>query len=514
MTVTFRLPPASVRVLAVMSSQVIRVSIPGSTGGSGGGGPVSAENVSFDDTGLQVFNGATVQAALVEADARAVQLEDDVAFKENSVNKGVAGGYAPLGPDSKVPDANLPAYEASGAAVAAVATHVAAPDPHTQYAPKASPALTGTPTAPTATAGTNTTQIATTAFVDAAVNAIIAAADAMVFKGVVDCSANPNYPAADRGWTYKVSVAGKIGGASGVNVEVGDTLICLTDGTASGDHATVGAQWNITQANLDGAVIGPASSVDGYFALFSGSSGKLLTSVSPTAVKAALAIGISDVSGLQTALDAKQATLISQTNIKSIHGLSVLGSGDFKIPGNFVAPPIVGSFMSGALTGVAPAGAAMASDRLELYPYPCQATHTADQIGVRRSSGVASSAAKVVIYSSGTDGWPDALLFEGASMTGLASGGGATVTVDASDFQFVAGVTYWIGLLETGTGQILFIPTTGLRPLGSSGAANYTIIRRTHTYTNPAPNPLVFNSADLVASATAPYVVWSVQSVP
>ena len=38
-------------------------------------------------------------------------------------------------------------------------------------APKASPALTGTPTAPTATAGTNTTQIATCAFVQAAVGA-------------------------------------------------------------------------------------------------------------------------------------------------------------------------------------------------------------------------------------------------------------------------------------------------------------------------------------------------------
>jgi hypothetical protein len=35
-------------------------------------------------------------------------------------------------------------------------------------APKASPALTGTPTAPTASGGTNTTQIATTAFVEAA----------------------------------------------------------------------------------------------------------------------------------------------------------------------------------------------------------------------------------------------------------------------------------------------------------------------------------------------------------
>lgn len=37
------------------------------------------------------------------------------------------------------------------------------------YAPLASPALTGTPTAPTAVAGTNTTQIATTAFVQSAV---------------------------------------------------------------------------------------------------------------------------------------------------------------------------------------------------------------------------------------------------------------------------------------------------------------------------------------------------------
>lgn len=40
-------------------------------------------------------------------------------------------------------------------------------------APLASPALTGTPTAPTATGGTNSTQIATTAFVQAAITAII-----------------------------------------------------------------------------------------------------------------------------------------------------------------------------------------------------------------------------------------------------------------------------------------------------------------------------------------------------
>lgn len=45
----------------------------------------------------------------------------------------------------------------------------------TSRAPLASPALTGTPTAPTAASGTNTTQIATTAFVDAAVKGTVTA---------------------------------------------------------------------------------------------------------------------------------------------------------------------------------------------------------------------------------------------------------------------------------------------------------------------------------------------------
>ncbi|WP_251827261.1 phage tail protein, partial [Pectobacterium punjabense] len=51
--------------------------------------------------------------------------------------------------------------------------HNAAADPHTQYAPKASPALTGKPTAPTAVQASNDTQVATTAFVKAAVAALV-----------------------------------------------------------------------------------------------------------------------------------------------------------------------------------------------------------------------------------------------------------------------------------------------------------------------------------------------------
>lgn len=57
-----------------------------------------------------------------------------------------------------------------------LAAHIAAADPHKQYAPKASPALTGTPTAPTATAGNKSTQLANTAFVQAALVAVIGGA--------------------------------------------------------------------------------------------------------------------------------------------------------------------------------------------------------------------------------------------------------------------------------------------------------------------------------------------------
>lgn len=61
-------------------------------------------------------------------------------------------------------------YDPAGTATSAVSAHVALSDPHTQYAPEASPALTGTPTAPTASGGTSTTQLATTAFVAAGIS--------------------------------------------------------------------------------------------------------------------------------------------------------------------------------------------------------------------------------------------------------------------------------------------------------------------------------------------------------
>ncbi len=108
------------------------------------------------------------------------------------------------------------------------------------------------------------------------VDDIIKASDAMVYKGATDCSTNPNYPAGNAGDTYKVSVAGKIGGSSGLSVEVGDMYICTTDGSAAGTQATVGANWNVLQVNLDGVVIGPTSAVSGNIVSYNGVSGKLV----------------------------------------------------------------------------------------------------------------------------------------------------------------------------------------------------------------------------------------------
>src|SRR5258706_10805535 len=65
------------------------------------------------------------------------------------------------------------------------------------------------------------------------ITGLLDAADAMLFKGVIDCSANPNYPAADAGHTYRISVAGKIGEARGIKGGDKVLIILITARTSS-----------------------------------------------------------------------------------------------------------------------------------------------------------------------------------------------------------------------------------------------------------------------------------------
>ena len=68
-------------------------------------------------------------------------------------------------------------------------------------------------------------QFATADVVWAAIDSAVATANAFTLKGDLDCSLNPDYPAADAGDAYLVSVAGKVGGVSGLDVEVGDLVV-------------------------------------------------------------------------------------------------------------------------------------------------------------------------------------------------------------------------------------------------------------------------------------------------
>lgn len=123
--------------------------------------------------------------------------------------------------------------------------------------------------------GNSDTAIPTQKAVKTYADQLLASASAMEFKGVTDCSANPNYPAGNVGDTYAVSVAGKIGGASGAVVEAGDMFICITI-NAGGTQASVGVDWVVVQVNINGAVVGPASAVSADFATFSGTTGKII----------------------------------------------------------------------------------------------------------------------------------------------------------------------------------------------------------------------------------------------
>ncbi len=125
-------------------------------------------------------------------------------------------------------------------------------------------------------AANSDTKLATQKAVKAYADGLLDANNVYQYKGGIDASTNPNFPAASAGWTYKITVAGKIGGASGQVVQVGDSITCLVDGSSAGTDASVGANWLVLQTNIDGAVIGPASSTAGAIVTFSGTTGKVV----------------------------------------------------------------------------------------------------------------------------------------------------------------------------------------------------------------------------------------------
>lgn len=125
------------------------------------------------------------------------------------------------------------------------------------------------------TLASSSTAIPTAAAVVAALDNKIAAADAMIYKGTLGTDGTVTKVPANGykvGWTYKVITAGTY---AGIKCEVGDMLIAINNGPVSGT-TVVNADWTVVQANIDGAVTGPASATAGHIAVFDGATGKVI----------------------------------------------------------------------------------------------------------------------------------------------------------------------------------------------------------------------------------------------
>ena len=104
---------------------------------------------------------------------------------------------------------------------------------------------------------------------------ILAANDAMIYKGTLPANYSSTVtsyytPAANCGWTYKVSNVCNI---NGIYCEVGDMFICTKDNTAaatSSNYSTIMANWTVVQTNLTSAVVAATGTSAGHLAKFTG----------------------------------------------------------------------------------------------------------------------------------------------------------------------------------------------------------------------------------------------------
>lgn len=148
---------------------------------------VTALTTRVGDLETAVGTGGSVDSKITAA---IEALDSSIAAETNKAIASVTIEDGQISASTKVaiPQATSTTPAMDGTAAVGTATtwakgdHVHPTD--TTRAPLASPALTGTPTAPTATAGTNNTQIATTAFVTSAISSAVGEITSFEFEVV------------------------------------------------------------------------------------------------------------------------------------------------------------------------------------------------------------------------------------------------------------------------------------------------------------------------------------------
>jgi len=170
------------------------------------------------------------------------------------INASAAIEWTKIAPSSTVSSTELGYLDGVTSAIqtqldSKLATSTAA----STYAPLASPALTGVPTAPTAAANTNTTQIATTAYVQTEINDLIAAA-----PGALD-TLNELAAALGNDASFSTTVTNSL--ATKLNLSGGTMTGAIAMGTnkITGVGDPTSAQDAATKNYVDTAAIAPSN---------------------------------------------------------------------------------------------------------------------------------------------------------------------------------------------------------------------------------------------------------------
>lgn len=176
---------------------------------------------------------------------------------------------------------------------------------------------------------------------------------------------------------------------------------------------------------------------------------------------------------------------------------------------NFASPNaggvVTGQYYDNSFQGTASSTLAGAANQIDLAPYYTSVTLPIDQIGAAVSTAVASSQFKIVIYDADASGWPNNLLYETAALSSAATG----YFSETLSFTFQSGRIYWLGIRKSSTATFRTINVSSAVNFGltSSSASNYaTILRRTVTFANAAPDPWVFTNTDRTANITPPSI--------
>ena len=123
--------------------------------------------------------------------------------------------------------------------------------------------LTGAPTAPTAAAGTNTTQIATTAFVQTAVSSKVSASELAAVATSGDYNALTNKPSIPSAYTLPMASTSVMGGVKiGSNINVSGGVISLIRANVTGALGYTPPVSDTTYVNATASAAGLMSSTD------------------------------------------------------------------------------------------------------------------------------------------------------------------------------------------------------------------------------------------------------------